>query len=330
MDYPRNFLNGLAGAGLALFVATPAMAETTLRAIVAFPQNLAFAESFKGFTELLNERGAGVVQIQILGGPEMFPPGQQIDAVNRGIVDMQYGPITYAIGTLPEAYAFVGGTVDPVETRSNGGLEIMREAMLDKLGVYLLGRPDSDIRFYIYTIGEPKRTGDGGVDLSGMQLRSLPIYNAFFESLGAVPISVPVPDVYTGLERNTFDGLGFPLIGVQDLSWDNFLKYRIDPGFFQGDLTIVMNPKSWENLSPEAQELLTQTAADWEQMSAEAFGTQAGETAAALEQKGITTVTLEGEAREKFLDAAYDTSWRALEASGSAYYDRLRAAFYDR
>lgn len=331
MHLPRKFITAVFATGLAAAISsTAAFAETTIRAISAFPQNLAFAQSFKGFVDLVNERGKGTVQIQLLGGPEMFPPAQQIDAVSRGIVDMQYGPITYSIGTLPEAYAFVGSTVDPIETRKNGGLEVMREAMKEKLGVYLLGRPDSAINFYIYSIQEPKRTADGGVDLTGIKLRSLPIYNKFFESLGAVPISVPVPDVYTGLERHTFDGLGFPIIGIQDLSWDKFLKYRIDPGFFQGDLSIVMNPKSWEGLDPKAQELLTQAAADWEVQSAENFKKLAEETTAKIDGNGMQVVKLEGEAREKFLDAAYATSWDALKASGSPYYDRLRAAFYDR
>lgn len=331
MHFPRKLTLRLAATGLAALIgATAAMAETTIRAISAFPPNLAFAESFKGFVDLVNERGQGVVQIQLMGGPEMFPPAQQVDAVRRGIVDMQYGPATYVIGTLPEAYAFVGSTVDPVESRKNGGLDVMREAMMEKLGVYLLGRPDSKISFYIYTVKEPRRTAEGGIDLAGMKLRSLPIYNKFFESLGAVPVSVPVPDVYTGLERNTFDGLGFPLIGIQDLSWDKFLKYRVDPGFFQGDLSIILNPKAWEALSPEAQELLTQAASDWEVQTGESFATLATETAAKAEAAGMQVIELEGEARQKFLDDAYDTSWTALKESGSAYYDRLRETYYDR
>lgn len=331
MHFPRKLTMTVAASALATLIGgAAALAETTIRAISAFPPNLAFAQSFQGFVDLVNERGAGVVQIQLMGGPEMFPPSQQVDAVKRGIVDMQYGPATYAIGTLPEAYAFVGSTVDPVESRKNGGLEVMREAMQEKLGVYLLGRPDSKISFYIYTVKEPKMTEDGGVDLSGMKLRSLPIYNKFFESLGAVPISVPVPDVYTGLERNTFDGLGFPLIGIKDLSWDKFLKYRIDPGFFQGDLSIIMNPAAWDKLPPEAQELLTTAAMDWEVQTGESFVSMAEETAAKVDGEGMQVVTLEGEARQKFLDAAFATSWQALEDSGSTYYDRLRATYYDR
>ena len=331
MKLPSKLMKTLAITGFAALIgSSAALAETTLRAISAFPANLALAESFEGFTEMVNERGQGVVQIQLLGGPEMFPPANQVDAVKRAVVDMQYGPITYAIGTLPEAYAFVGSTVDPVESRENGGLEVMREAMAEKLGVYLLGRPDSAINFYIYTVSEPKRTEDGGVDLSGMKLRSLPIYNKFFESLGAVPVSVPVPDVYTGLERNTFDGLGFPLIGIQDLSWDKFLKYRIDPGFFQGDLSIIVNPASWEALEPEAQELLTKAMIDWEIETGKTFAQMATETDAEVAEGGMETFALEGEAHDKFLDAAYETSWQALKESGSPYYDRLRETFYDR
>ncbi len=58
----------------------PASAQETIRAISAFPQALAFSQSFQGFVDMVNERGEGVVQITYAGGPEMFPPNQQVDA----------------------------------------------------------------------------------------------------------------------------------------------------------------------------------------------------------------------------------------------------------
>ena len=321
----------LTGASLLTILATgAALAEDQIKAVVAFPPNLAFAQSFQKYADLVNERGKGVVKITIAGGPEVFPPPQQIDAVKRGIVDMQYGPATYSLGTLPEAYAFVGATVPSTEARKNGGFAVMQEAMAEKLGVRLIANPDSEINFHIYTVKEPKRTADGGVDLTGQRIRALPIYNVFFESLGAVPVSVPVADVYTGLERNTFDGSGWPIVGIKDLGWDKFLRYRIDPGFFHGDLSIVMNPASYEKLSPEAKKVIDDTAAEFEQISADDFAKIIADTDKQVQGEGMTIVKLEGEAAQKYLDAAYDSSWKALKDSGSAYYDRLRAAYYNR
>ena len=192
----------------------------------------------------------------------------------------------------------------------------------------MLAHIDTGVQFYIYLTEEPKRTEDGGVDLNGLKIRSQPIYNSFFESLGATPISVNVPDVYTGLERNTFDGAGWPIIGIKDLNWDRFLRYRIDPGFFQTDLAIGMFPQSWDDLSDEAKAILTQAAADYEQISYDAFQAEIAATDAKVREEGMTIISIEGAARQKYLSAAYDSAWARMKAAGSDDYDALRDAYY--
>lgn len=318
-------------AGLVLGLApVGAQAQETLRAITAFPSTLAFSQSFLGFVEMVNERGEGVVRIDYIGGPEAVPQMQQMDALRRGVVDMAYGPASFHLGRMPEADAWVASTVTAMEARENSGFELMRQAFRDRLGVELIAHIDSGVQFHIYLINEPPRTADGGVDLAGLQIRSAPIYNAFFEALGAVPITVPVPDVYTGLERGTFDGAGWPIIGIRDLNWDRFLRYRIDPGFFQTDLAIAVNPEAWSRLSDEARAIIEEVAIEYEQISYEAFQEEIAATDAAVREAGMTVIELEGEGRARFLDLAYESAWSRMRAAGSEMYDELRQAYYDR
>lgn len=323
-------VSALAALGLFLSGAVAHADETVIRAISAFPKPLAFSKSFAGFVDLVNKRGAGVVRVDYVGGPEMIPPPQQADAVARGVVDMQYGPATYHLGKLPEADAWVGSTVTAAQARANGGLAIMREAFKEKLGVELIAHLDTGVKFHIYTIGEPKRTSDGGIDLDGMKLRSQPIYKSFFESMGGIPVSVRVPDVYTGLERGTFDGAGWPLVAITDLGWNKFLKYRIDPGFFQTDLTVIMNPKTWDGLSSEARKIITDAAVEYEVTSYDNFQTIIADTDKAVRDGGMTVITLDDAAARAYLDGAYDSAWGRLKASGSPRYDALRKAYYTR
>ena len=308
--------------------AQQAVAQEQIRAISAFPQTLAFSQSFKGFVDLVNEKGQGVVQITYAGGPEMFPPNQQVDAVRRGVIDMQYGPASYYLGTMPEADAWVGSTITAAEARENGGFELMQKAFREKLGVELLAHLDTGVEFHVYTIDEPRRTEDGGVDLSGLRIRSQPIYNAFFEAVGAIPVSVPVPDVYTGLERSTFDGSGWPIVGIKDLSWDRFLRYRIDPGVFQTDLAVVIAPAKWESLSEEARAVIEEAAVEYEQTSYDQFQKVIAETDAAVKEEGMTVIELEGEEADEFRRQAFESAWARMKAAGSEHYDALRAAYY--
>ena len=317
---------GLAASGLA----GPAGAEEVLRAVTAFPAPVEFSKSFLRFVDKVNELGEGVVRIDYMGGPEVIPPARQAQAIRRGVVDMQYGPGTYYLGQVPEVDAWVGSTVTAMEARANGGLEIMREVYQEKLGAYLLAHIDTGITFHIYLTEEPPRNEEGSVDLSGVKLRSQPIYREFFDALGATSVSVPVPEVYTALERGVVDGIGWPLVAIQDLSWDEFLTYRIDPPFFQTDLVVIMNADKWGSLSDEAKEILTAAAVEYEQESHDYYQQNIADTDRAARKAGMEVVEITGPAAERYLDMAFETAWERLRNSGSRHYDALRGAYYDR
>lgn len=313
---------------ISLAGAATARAEEVLKAVTAFPTPMFWSQDFMKFVDKVNEKGKGVIQITVLGGPEVLPPTKQIDAVKSGVADMQYGPSTYHLGSAPEIDALVGAKKSSEEIRKNGGLEIMQKVFKERLGVRLMALAQSGLHFNIWTVEKPTIGEDGSADLNGKRLRSQPIYQAFFESMGAVPYSVPVPDVYTGLERHTFDGVGWPIAGIMDLSWDKFLKYRIDPGYFNSDLVVVMNPAKWESLSDEAKAILTAVSAEYEVESAERLAKVTEETDTAVQEKGIEVIALEGEAAKRYLDTAYESAWKRLKDSGSPYYDELRSKFY--
>lgn len=328
----RTMLSLAAGAALvgALGAAPARSEEVVIRAVAAFPKALAFTRSFLGYVDKVNAAGKGVIRIDFAGGPEVIPQNQQADAVRRGVIDMHYGPASFYLGKMPEADAWVGSTVTAMEARKNGGFAIMQKAFEEKLGITLIGHIDTGVAFHIYLLKEPKTKADGSPDFSGLKIRSQPIYKSFFEDLGAVAVSVPVPEVYGGLERSVFDGAGWPIIGILDLSWDKFLKVRIDPGFYQTDLGITMNPAKWNSLSPQAKEVLTKAAIEYEKESYDAFQAQIRETDAKAKAGGMKVLTLTGAAEKAFLDKAYESAWKRMKDAGSPYYDDLRKAYYSR
>ena len=250
-----HFITRAAAAGVLLLsvaMAGRATGEEVLGAVTAFPETIDFTRSFLRFVDHVNDAGAGVVRIRVVGGPEAIPQREQPDAVRRGVVDMHYGPASYYLGLVPEGDALVGSNLTPMETRANGGLDLLSAIYREKLGVHILGHFDGGVGFNIYLRNAPKRTPDGGIDLNGVTIRSQPIYREFFRSLGARTISVPLSDAYTAYERGTVDGTGWVQINVTDLGWDRFLRYRIDPPFFQSELLAIVNDDRWRSLSAGA------------------------------------------------------------------------------
>jgi TRAP-type transport system periplasmic protein len=305
-----------------------AVAEETLRSLTAFPSSDATASLYDRFVQEVNTRGKGIVQIEVVGGPEAIPGLQQIDAVGRSVVDMTYGPLSYVLGTMPEADAWVGSDVPPLVSRENGGFALIQKIGQEKLGVHILSRFAPAAPVNLWFLQEPKLKANGEIDLTGLRLRASPLYNAFYESLGAVPVSIPVPDVYTGLERGTFDGMGYPASSIEGWGWDKFLKYRLEPSIFQTDLGIYISPKKWDALSEEARTILTDTAAAFEETSYTEWQSYTKEVTDKLEGNGMQVITLEGPARDAFVNQAYDSVWARLKASGSPDYEKLRAAYF--
>jgi TRAP-type transport system periplasmic protein len=323
-------LAALAGvAALSLGTLGAAQAQETLRALSMQPTAVTYTQSFLKFIDKVNAAGEGVVQIEFVGGPEAIPTFDQPEAVRGGVIDMIYGPGSYYPGIVPETDALVGSNVTPMEKRANGGIDLLNEIHQEKMNVYYLGHPDGGIQFHVYMTKEPQLREDGLPDMSGIKLRGAPIYREFFtDYLGATFVQVNVPEVYTALERGTVDGLGWPSIGVMDLSWDSFLKYRIDPGYFQTDLGILVNLDKWNALSDEAKQILQDTAIAWEEESYEELQALRAEEDAEMKKRGMQVVELPPEAAEAYLNAAYEEAWNRLKERDPTHYEALREKFF--
>lgn len=305
-----------------------AAAEEVLRAIMAFPDTVDFTKSFLRFADKVNRAGRGVVRIQVIGGPEAIPRTEQPDAVRRGIVDMHYGPASYYLGLVPEGDALVGSNLSPMETRANGGLDLLRAIYREKLNVYVLGHFDGGVGFHIYLRIPPGRNAAGGIDLSAVTMRSQPIYREFFRALGARTISVPVGDAFTALERGIVDGTGWVQINLSTFGWDKFLRYRVDPPFFQSELLAIVNHDRWDNLSVAARELLERTAIEYESESYRYFQELIAREDQRQRDGGMTVITLEGAARRAYLARAYGHPWSRLRDRDPAHVDELRSKFH--
>lgn len=325
----RFMLAGLiAGVGLT-FSSGAGRAETTLRAVTFTPSNVIYAKHFKEFAALVNERGKDVVQIQIIGGPEAIPVQKMGEAQMNGIADMFNLPPGLYLDLVPEGGAFTGSNKTPMQNRADGALDAINAIFHDKANAHVLAHVDGGMQFHVMLTEKPGITADGALDLSGMSLRSGPLFRAFMENLGATVVVMPPGEVYTGLERGVIQGAGYTIVGVRDFGWDKFLKYRIDPGFFQADVLISMNYDSWQGLSDEARDILNAVAAEYEQISFDEMAKATAEESAALAGEGMEVIELSGKQREEYLAGAYNTAWDRLKSRDSANHDALRKLFFD-
>jgi TRAP-type C4-dicarboxylate transport system substrate-binding protein len=318
---------------IAAVAAVPAAAQDTISATHVFPASLIYSRSFLEYVKKANEAGKGVFSIQVRGGPEAIGMMEQPRAVRDGVVDMVYTPCAFYAGQVPECDAMSASTIDGPTERKNGGTKLLDEIHQKRAGVIMLGWVDSGIRFNLWSTKEPKLDGAGHIDIKGFKVRGNPIYNAFLTNyLGAQVINLPSTELYTALERGTVDLTAWTQIGLMDLNWDRYLKYRILPDFFSTDLHILVNLKKWQSLSPKTREILQRVAIQHETQSLEALQKLWHEEQAELKKRGIKTVAQSPEASKRFVEGARSASLarmkeRMEKAGGMENFEKIVQLF---
>ncbi len=319
----------LAGAAFA----TPAAAADTITATHVFPASLVYSRSFLEFVKKANEAGKGVFAIQVRGGPEAIPMMEQARAARDGVVDMVYSACAFYAAQVPECDAMSASTLDGPTARKNGGTELLNQIHQKRAGLYLLGWVDSGIRFNLWSTREPKLDSTGHIDIKGFKVRGHPIYQAFLTNyLGAQTINVNSPDLYTALERGTVEMSAWTQIGLMDLNWDRYLKYRILPDFFSTDLVIIMNLKKWNALAPKTREILQRVTIQHETESLQALQKLWKEEEAELKKRGIKTIEQSADAAKRFYAGARSASLarmkeRMEKSAGAENYDKIVQLF---
>jgi len=286
-------------------------AETfALKAVTGWPKTASEYKAFTVFTELLEQMVAkkypGELKIQYVGGPEAVKTMDQVQACQRGMVDMVFTTNAYYVSVLPEVDALKLSVFTPAEERAKGAWAYINQ-LHEKIGLYYLARLGLGIQFHLY-LGKPIKTAD----LKGFNIRVSPMYLQVIKGLGGNPVAIPPTEVYSALERNVVDGYCWPSVGIRDWGWDKETKYVVAPGFYQVPNPLLMNLNTWNKLPKKLQNLLTEAAAEAEKKVVALFDDLAKQERPVLVKEGIQVITLSPVEGEKFLRVAYDEGWKDI------------------
>jgi TRAP-type C4-dicarboxylate transport system substrate-binding protein len=314
-------------AAVLAFGGHAATAEDVINAVHFAPAPSDFTQEFLRFVEAVNERGQGVVRIDVKGGPEVIPNPQLGTAQQSGLIDMLHTPAGLYLELVPEGEVLAASSLPPAEARASGAWDLIDSIYQQKGNAKLLAHMNASAGFHIWTVDEPKLTEDGMLDFSTLMIRASPLYKQLFENVGATMIIQPAPEVYTSLERGVINANAYPVLGYASFGWDKFTRYRIDPSYFRMDVLISMNLDAFNALSPEAQKIVTETAAEFEQKSFDETAALAKRLADEMVANGQSVVEMTGAGRDRFLQMAADATWQRMESRDPTHIADLKAKF---
>jgi TRAP-type C4-dicarboxylate transport system substrate-binding protein len=294
--------------------------QVTLKGITSFAEKTFYSRGFEKFIEKVNADGKGVIQVNYIGGPKAMPPFEIGNALKSGVVDIANVTGAYYTNLMPEADAWKLTERPMAELRKNGGYDYMAKIYEQKLNAILLARHIDNNPFHLYLnkpISKP--------DLTGLKLRITPVYRDFFQALGATVVQTAPGEVYTALERGVVDGYGWPITGIFDLGWQEKTKYRVDPGFYTAEVSILVNRTTWSKLNAAQQKVIADAAA-W--IEAQADTVKENEADAAKQKAaGIQAIAFTGADGAAYRGKAYEAGWAGVLKQSPEHGAKLREFF---
>lgn len=304
---------------LVVFSCAAGAQELVLKAVSAFQEKTEFSKHFERWVEKVNADGKGVVQINYIGGPKAIPTYEVGNALKNGVVDVANTTASFYASLMPEGDVWKLAERPLAELRKNGTYEYMEKIYNQKLNAHYLARVVDDTPFHAY-VNKPLTKPD----FTGLKMRISPTYRDFFQAMGATVVQTAPGEVYTALERGVVDGYGWPISGIFDMGWQEKTKFRIDPGFYSVEVSILMNLNTWKKLT-DAQRAVLVKAAEWVEGINSEYVKENQDEAAKQAKAGIKVIKFEGKDAEAYRAKAYDAAWDGMIKQSPEHGPKLKA-----
>jgi TRAP-type C4-dicarboxylate transport system substrate-binding protein len=295
--------------------------EITLRVVSAFPENQYYVKRLVDWIQKVNAEGKGTLQLNFIGGPKAIPTFEVGNAVKTGVVDFAMSTGAFYTNVMPEADALKLTQLPAAELRKNGAYDYINKVWNEKANMYYLARVVDNTPFHLYLIKKIDKP-----DLNGLKLRITPVYRDFFQALGGTVVQIAPGEVYTALERGVVDGYGWPIHALFDLNWQEHTKFRVDPGFYNAEVSLIVNLDKWKALTQAQRTYLTKQALAFEAQNEE-WKTYNAEEAQRQAKAGIQTIRFDAATSRQYVDKAYEVGWASIIKASPQHGPKMKALF---
>ena len=297
-------------AVIVCFMVTPipqAAAKTyKVTSLSAWPKTALETQQFLTFIELAQKQAdkeyPGELKLIYKGAGEVIRNREQVEACRSGLIDMVFTAGSYYTSVLPEIDTMSLTQMRPWEERAAGVDAYLEKLHNQKINVHMLGRVGTGSKFHLF-LAKPIKTVE---DLKGMKVRCSPTTIPFMKAVGATPIPMPPPDIYTAMERGVVDGYILPPATIRDFGLVKPSKYMIFPGFYEPCQFVLMNLDAWGKLPMHLQNLLNKGVEEMAHYAIKNIADHLEKEMTDFKKEGMTFLTLSDKEAQKFSSAAAD------------------------
>jgi TRAP-type C4-dicarboxylate transport system substrate-binding protein len=296
----------------AVAVSSPASSEEFIGSIW-YPQTHPLDHyGYVLWSKKVEEQSNGELKPNIFYGEALLPAKAHLSGLQDGIAQITHHAGTYTPSELPEDNVIsmlamgVGNTHAAALAMTDFGInDPEMQARFEQLGIVFLGGFATPP--YILMCTKPIKTL---ADLQGVKIRTPGAVQAdWARSVGAVPVTVPSTEMFTGLEKGQLDCAANAGNDLKTRSLWDVAKHTnmVSLGLYFHGWQYAANADWWKGLSPEHRRVLMNTIAE---SIPETMNGYLGLTAEALAEapsKGVTIHTPDPEVQKSIDDFAAST-----------------------
>jgi tripartite ATP-independent transporter DctP family solute receptor len=270
----KTLLASACAAGLLLGSLASQAAEIRERTLRFAFQNVKEHPQGQGaqkFADLLAESSGGKIKVRLFPGGTLGGDVQTVSALQGGTLDITVLNSGILAAQAPDFamldFPFLFNNVDEAHAVIDGPVGQKLAAQLDSKGLVGLGYWDLGFR----NLTNNKHPVTKLEDMQGLKIRVIqsPIYLETFSALGANPVPMAFPEVYTGLDQGTIDGQENPFTVIEGSKFYEVQKYLSITGHIFNPQSLIMSQKTWNRLNDDEKALIRAAATKAQQYQRE-------------------------------------------------------------
>jgi TRAP-type C4-dicarboxylate transport system substrate-binding protein len=270
----------------------PAPAEAvTLKLATVAPEGTAWVTEMRRTAAEITRRTDGRVKVKLYPGGVM---GSEATVLRKMRIGQLHGG-AFTSGGLTGVYREIDVYGLPFLFRSYAEVDYVRSRVDDRLragledaGLVVLSLSETGFAYFMSTrpvqdLADLRRTKVWALETDRMTRTAL-------EISGVSPVSLPISDVYTGLQTGLLETVAAPPMAAIGLQWHTKVKFLADSPVAYVVGVLALDPRAFSRLSPPdrkvLREVIAETAARLDEQ------TRAGnrEAREALEAQGIQLI----------------------------------------
>ncbi|CCK79910.1 TRAP transporter substrate-binding protein [Desulfobacula toluolica] len=228
-----------------------------------FPPTHVQSKLAQGWCDEVKKRTDGKVVVEYYPGGTLSKSKQVYDGVVVGLSDVGLALFAYTRGRFPVLEAAdlpLGYTSGVQATKVVNELydELKPKELSDTRVMYLHAHGAG----LLHTKGKAVRTM---ADFQGMKLRGHGTSAMVINALGGTPVSLPMPELYSSLQKNIVQGAMYPI--ETNKGWrmgevTDFLTMSTSIAY-TSSFYVVMNKRKWNSIPADLQEIISQINKEW-------------------------------------------------------------------